>query len=311
MDKKQYVLGIDAGGTYFKCALVDKNGKILLGSQEKCRIDANGSIESVLEGYVSIIREAKALVAKENAELTGIGVSTPGPFDYDNHTSLMTHKFKSIYGIDLLQALKNRYPVGDIPVLFLCDAHAFLLGEFYAGAAKGFQNAAGVTLGTGIGLAVIRDGKLLMNEKKGPFRTIYRDPCRGGVAEDFLSHGGILRMYAEISGKEPPLEVRDVELLALEGHDQAAYEIFARTGEILAEILAGVLTEMKTECLILGGQIAKGFPLMEKRLRDGLSGIPSLTKITRAENIDCAAQIGAATEAFRQLGYSQLSPSVV
>ena len=69
----------------------------------------------------------------------------------------------------------------------------------------------------------------------------------------------------------------------------------------MAEVLAEILAEMKTQGLVLGGQISKAFPLMEEPLKKGLSHISSLKTVVRARNIDCAAQLGAAREVFKAL----------
>lgn len=298
-----YVLGIDAGGTYFKSSLVSRDGHILEGSQKKCRVDSDGTKENILNAYEKVIFAALSTSEEQHVMLAGIGVSTPGPFDYEHHTSLMTHKMKSIRGLDLKKELEKRCPIRGIPMRFLHDSHAFLLGESKAGAASGFCNAAGITIGTGTGFALIRNGRLLENPDGGPYISIYSRPCEGRTVEDFVSRRGIIRQYAVLSGKKESegFDAYDIEKFATEKDDEFAFETYARVGRAIAECLHDILFEQRTECLVLGGQIAKGFPLMEREIRKGLSDLALLRKVAAGENLDSSAQIGAADRVFQSL----------
>ena len=73
----------------------------------------------------------------------------------------MTHKFRNIYGISLLDLLRTRTDVGPtMPVLFMHDVNAAMLGEMRCGNARGFANAALIALGTGLGFACCLDGEV-------------------------------------------------------------------------------------------------------------------------------------------------------
>lgn len=299
-----YVLGIDAGGTYFKSSLVSKEGRILKGSQQKCRVDSDGTKDEILNAYEAVISAAIKTAEERHAALAGIGVSTPGPFDYEHHASLMTHKMKSIRGLDLKKELEKRCPIRGMPMRFLHDSHAFLLGEHKAGAASGFCSAAGITVGTGTGFALMRGGRLLENPDGGPYVSIYGRPYKGAAVEDFVSRRGIIRQYSLLSGRNESegFDAYDIEKFATEKNDGCAFETYAQVGRAIAECLHDILIEQRTECLVLGGQIAKGFPLMEREIREGLSDLTLLRKIAAGENLDFSAQIGAADRVFQGLG---------
>lgn len=295
-------LGIDAGGTNFKSAVVRKDGTVVDGSEAKCFVDTQGDRQTVLNGYISVIRRSLAFAKERNLSVCGIGISTPGPFDYSASASMMAHKMKSIRGVNLERVIRDNCAVGSLPICFLHDSHAFLLGEAFAGAARGFAHSAAVTIGTGTGFAVIRDGVLLDDGSGGPYISIYARPFRGKTVEDFISNRGIVRLYTTLSGRDVSdgFDAREVEIRAVRDDDKAALEAYHTTGKYLAECLHDILLEQSTECFILGGQIAKAFPLMENELRNGLHDLPALRKISRGENLGCSAQIGAAEMIFRE-----------
>jgi hypothetical protein len=113
----------------------------------------------------------------------GASLAFPGPFEYENGISRMTHKLPYLFGVDLRQALAARFVWQPAQVRFLKDASAFLLGEIGAGAAKGVSRAVGITLGTGIGAAFAVDGRVV-TEGKGvpPGGEIWDLPYQGGIA---------------------------------------------------------------------------------------------------------------------------------
>ena len=302
--EKPVVIGLDAGGTCFKASLVNVFGEIMSGSSNERRVDTNGSRESVLESYADIVRMEKKIAEEKGVSIAGIGISTPGPFHYENAASQMTHKFKNIYGVNLRAEIRNRCQAGEIPILFLHDSHAFLMGEYCANDEVGaFQNVAGITLGTGTGFALIRSGRLLENENGGPYISIYGRPYQGKTVDDYLSARGIIRLYSELSGRsaDEGFDVKNIEYFAAKNNDRAALEAFSQTGAYLADMMREILREQEIECFVLGGQISKGYPLMEASISKGLEAVDTLKKICPGKNINFSAQIGAADMIFKHI----------
>lgn len=291
-----YVLGIDAGGTYFKSVLI-KNG-IEVVKDTALKTPSGSSKDEILKCYCEIIKFARHFVSDVGGRLIGIGVSTPGPFDYKNGISLMQHKLTGIYGVNLKKSLKDMGMLGDMPMGFLHDGPAFLLGEYLLGSGNGFKNIACITLGTGTGFAVMKNGKLCLKENGDTAFSIYGKPLNGLTVEDFLSHRGIINFYKKLSGFENDIDVYGIELAATQNNDKFAFETFKKTGEFIAKAVKDILVEEKIECLILGGQISKGFPLMEETLKDGLSDVASLKSVIRGADLDFSPQIGAVSLIF-------------
>lgn len=291
--KNEAVLAIDAGGTYFKSALVTADGEIPEHSRFCIKVDSNGEQQPVRDAYQTTVRSQLTFAQELGMELAGIAVDTPGPFDYEKGASLMKHKFQSIYGIPLRPWIKEA--AGPLPIIFLHDSTAFLLGEAWKGEARGYKDAAGVMLGTGLGFACMRDGRICLNSCGGPEISLYDRPFLGKTAEEFVSRRGIVRDYMSRSalGRDEALDVLEIAGRARAG-EEAAAETFARTGRYLGRILALALARLETKCLVVGGQISKSFDLFEEGLRAELEAVTSLEKVVRCGQPDDAHLLGCA-----------------
>jgi glucokinase len=133
----------------------------------------------------------------------------PGPFDYQNGVSRMTHKLPSLLGVDLKSAIALRFHWQPSQVRFVNDAAAFLLGEIGAGAAKGFHRSIGITLGTGIGCAFAIGNHIATpsdqpNGDPGvpPGGEIWNLPYNGATVEDFVSTRFLRRQFQNLTGLE-------------------------------------------------------------------------------------------------------------
>lgn len=287
-------LTIDTGGTYLKSAVLSPEGEILDDSDFTTRSWSEGPAEQILQAFEDTIKHGLAVIERIGGSLEGIGITFPGPFIYRKGIPLMEHKFKSIYGMDLGSAFRAMVGPGSlIPVKFVHDAVAWLEGELWIGNAAGFDNAALITLGTGLGFAFSQDGIVQCNEMGGPSLSLYKHPYGEGILEDYASKRGFLRIYRALSGKaEGDIKVSDIGKWANEG-DKASIATFRKVGDILAEALKSILDEYQIGCLLFGGQISRSFHHMEEALKQGLADVESLRKITTVRSIDNAAFYGA------------------
>lgn len=299
--KTAYLI-IDAGGTFLKSAILDSHGIVLKGSALSEKSFSEGSKEDILQAFIRIISKGMKFIEQNSLTLKGVGIAFPGPFDIKKATPLMEHKFQAIYGLDLREYFYGITGLPrEIPIKFIHDANAVLAGEIWKGYAQGFGNAAVVTLGTGLGFAISKNGEVLCNEIGGPYLSIFKMPYRDGILEDYTAKRGFWKIYSELSGKSFPGEfsVEAIAALADEG-DFAAIETFKKVGEFLAEALRNILKEYNIGCLLFSGQISKSFHYMETPLKEGLNGVTSLKKIAAVKNIETAALLGAYKKIFEK-----------
>ncbi len=281
------VLAMDAGGTTIKAALIVK-GPALLDFFET-PISESGSASAIFGAFEESSFKGAAYAKARGLALRGIGVCIPGPFDYLGGISLMTHKYQAIRGLPLRPSIQSA--AHGLPVRFMHDSSAFLLGEM-AMRPKQEKDICAVIIGTGLGFACTREGRLFENDNGGPGISIFRRPYKRETAEDFVSKRGIMRTYLKLGGLKAKSVKEMAELARL--NDLAACHAFQKTGEALAEILTPILLENGFACMILGGQIAKSGTLLLKPVQESLDKSRISCRVETAKSIDEAPLIGAA-----------------
>lgn len=294
----KYVIAIDAGGTFFKSAIISDKAEVLMGSLYTVPANNDSSPESVREAYRRTLATQLKTAEKAGLTISAVAVDTPGPFDYENGMSLMTHKFKAIYKIPLCPWMTE--VVGDIPITFIHDSAAFIKGEMWHCPYGEYKNAAAAMIGTGLGFATMLNGEVLRKPDGDPLYDIWCQPYDAGdgmehIAEDFISGKGISSRY-----KPGGRNAKEIEMLAVSG-DEEARRVYEDTGRILAEIAAPVLEKVGAEIFILGGQISRALPLFEAELRKGLSNVTSLRKIVRSTRLEYSHMLGAACDCFEKI----------
>ncbi len=291
---KHYSLGIDVGGSHLTAAIVDvQNRKIVENSKVRTPIDSRGAMMPVLRAIVGCIEKC---LQNFHDPILGIGVSMPGPFDYDRGISkiLKCNKYDSIFGVDLRQYLwSNLSDYIDRPtdIIFMNDASCFLLGEALI---KGLNsgNIVGITLGTGFGSGFMAAGKVVSTGEKVPGNgQVFDYPFKGKRAEDWLGTQWFLDKYKQIFGQE----INNVKLIAEKALDsQIAKNIFDEFGDNLGEFLTPILADFETSHLILGGNVTKSFELFRTSFAARLdSNLPVVLVANNAEN---SAILGVALE---------------
>ncbi len=289
------VLAIDAGGTCFKSALIDADGGIVPGSFYQCPVCSNGPLEAVLATYAELIRHGVSC----GIVIRGIGVSTPGPFDYQRGISLMKHKFACLYGISLKESLIKLLPeLAGIPFSFRHDANSFLAGEMWLGAGQGCAQIGGVTLGTGIGVSFFAESQFLNNELGSPAAevSLWNKPYRDGIVEDFISARALIAAYQKYNPYYDPSAGARGIADAAKGGDQHAVRVYEQFGTDLGKVLTPWCNHFKPEKIIFGGQIAASFDLFADALQQNLQTTacqPELKASTLGSN---AALFGLAAE---------------
>lgn len=276
MTTSKAYLCIDAGGTFFKYTAFDENGNQIIPVDE-IPANSNGSKEDILSGYKQLFDKAS-----REFDICKVGIATPGPFDYINKMSLMEHKFKSLYKVKLGDELEKVFNK-KIPIMFMSDTNAFLKGAY-----DGEVSAIGITIGTGLGIAVSVDGKLITNDFGGPAEVIYNKPVdSSSIAEDYVSGRGIAKEYEKITGKSG-FSAKDVSEFARKG-DEAAKKVYSHMGTVLGNAMKEIVVKYDTQLLFLGGQISKSADLFSESIQ---REIDRKLDIKTAQNSEIAALVG-------------------
>jgi glucokinase len=254
---------------------------------------STGSAGEIAEAYAAAARVGIACAAARGLSVAGVGVSTPGPFDYEAGVSLMRHKYAAIEGMSVRGFIGRA--AGGLPVRFIHDAFAFLLGALAYASAAGRGpggDVCGATIGTGLGFAAMKGGRLLRNASGGPAISVYAAPYLDGIAEDYVSRRGVEGCYSRRGGPGCPT-VKEMAAAARSG-DPLCAAVFEETGTHLARILAPVVQAGGYRALFLGGQIAKAGELLSAPARRAFAELGIPCAVETAAHIDEAPLLGAA-----------------
>ncbi|WP_316823667.1 ROK family protein [Pedobacter miscanthi] len=276
MNKINYVLGIDIGGSHITAAVLDMQQRnILKNSYTRDRVNSHGTTEQIIKTWCNTI---KAAYKKVNIEIGRLGIAMPGPFDYENGISYIAgnDKYAAFYGLNVKEMLASELQMSSDDILMSNDASCFLAGEVFAGEAGNYTNLIGITLGTGLGSAVCTDGKITD-------ANLWCAPFLDGIAEDYLSTRWFLKRYYELSGINI-LNVRELALL----HDESptVRKIFTEFSQNLALFLKDFQQNNAAEAIVIGGNIANASSRF----------IPGVLKYLQSQDINCLIHISKLNE---------------
>lgn len=144
-------IGIDLGGSHIAIGVVDKDGKILDKREKRLRGIEKKAIKKTIENeIITNVKEYSKLY-----KINEIGIAAPG-------TVSKQKVIKSVnLGLKDYKIIENIQKEIDLPIKIRNDAKCAALAEYTYGALKKYNRVLFLTLGTGIGGAIIIDGKLL------------------------------------------------------------------------------------------------------------------------------------------------------
>ena len=315
---KKAAIGIDIGGTNIKLGLVDETGRIVL--RDTFRTKDSSSRNDLIGKLVSHILALSDEAKHRKLKLSGVGIGVPGPVDVERG---FIHFFPNIPGwknTPLKTILQRKLK---LPVFIDNDANVMTLGECCFGAGKGATNMIALTLGTGLGGGLVIDGKLF----HGPFFSAAEvghmivDPAgplcgcgNRGCIETFVGNGYFIAEVRRAlkAGQKTSLRSRLKEGLELSPklvQDEAfAGDAFcraqwARTGERLGSVLAGLVNLLNPEKIVIGGGLSLSGSLLfgpvRKAVKKNAFPIASgFVKVVPAKLGSEAGLVGAAALAF-------------
>ena len=241
------LIGIDIGGTQIKMGAFSPGG-IMLGQWVRETGDRPTT------GAPAFAETVRQMLEETNGSDATIGIAAPGVTAKDGRSiAYQPGKMHGIEGFDW-GAFLNR----DVPVLN--DGHAALLGEVWQGAAQGAKDAILLTLGTGVGGAILSDGKLL----KGTFgraghlghtsvtesaeRSIFGTP--GSLEAAIGNYTVPVRSNGRFSSTRELIE-------AHRAGDSEATLVWIKSVRVLARAITSFINILDPEIVILGGGITR------------------------------------------------------
>ena len=303
-----YVLGIDLGANTIRLAIVSITGAIVYEIEQPAS-EKTGS--AVLEQLKSLVETGLSEARVSPGKLRLTAVATPGVVDPDTGHLALAPNMGDVSSLDVSAALREAL---GCTVTIENDVNAAMIGEAWKGCCAGIENGAFISLGTGIGLGMMINGKLIKGARGTAGEISYLPFGGDPYAESSLERGalecaigadGILDRYRQAGGESQ--SVREVLERANNG-DAAALATIGETARLAALLVLSVDAILDPEKIVLGGNVGRQ-PLMVKMITESLAKTTRRTIAVEASLLGPrATMIGAVAIALNQLHNSLFSP---
>ena len=305
-----HAIGIDIGGTKIAGALVDESGNIVRELRVPTPAD---NTQALTNAVAELIKELS-----NGQEVLGAGIAAAGFIDaeqanivYAPNLSWRNEPFKA-----------NVEALVDLPVILENDANAAGWAEYRFGAGRGYKHMVMLTIGTGVGGAVITDSRMLRGGfgiagELGHIRMVPDGRLCGcgqkGCLESYGSGTALLRAAKELAASGEPMGQRLRELEAENGQltgvevyaaiverDPGALGILRELGSWIGQAIASLVAVLDPEIVVIGGGVSAAGDLLLDPIREAyLSHLPARgfrpeLKIAVAEFVNDAGVVGAA-----------------
>lgn len=312
MTETAYAIGFDVGGTSLKAALVH-DGKILHTVNTPTPAEAEPAVG--IQAMVKLIEELKSVA--QGTPIVGVGMGFAGLIDGPQGVVITSPNMPRWQHVPLAEQVEQHT---QLPVFIDNDVRAMALGEQAYGAGQGAQNMLCMTVGTGVGSAIILNGEIyrgstLTAGELGHMMVVHQGgrTCgcgNRGCLETVAGTEGILTLAQQYlkRGLAPVLQRLLSQGQALTPqliyeaaiqNDAGAIAVFTEVGQWLGQTLAGVVNLLNPERIVIGGGIAQAGDFILEPLRTAIqlhaferpaSGVQVLPARLGAE----AGMIGAA-----------------
>lgn len=244
INQQQQVIGIDLGGTAIKLGRFSQDGTCLQSLSVPTPQPATP--EAVLAVMVDAIAQIDP-----TQQCVAIGVGTPGPSGAGRIAKVAINlpNWRDVPLADWLEA-----KIG-LPTIVANDANCAGLGEAWLGAGRRFNHLILLTLGTGVGGAIILDGKLFIGHQgaAGELGLITLNPngppCNSG-------NQGSLEQYVSVTAIKRRTGLEPIQLGALaQAGDIKALTFWQEYGGYLGAGLASLIYVLTPEAIVIGGGV--------------------------------------------------------
>lgn len=297
--RRNYIIGIDIGGTNIKAGLLKDSKLILTRAMPTARGIKKGRL---IQAILGIIDKLLISAGINTSRIMGIGVGMPGPINSKRGIVRYLPNIKGWHNVHLRKILRAKLK---IPVFLDNDANLMLLAEGKIGSAKNLKNVIGLTLGTGVGGGILIDGRLYRGSsfvageaghipinEKGPLCNCKGEAC----LERYIGNKYIIEKARQSFGKGISLE--ELSGLARKGNPRAI-KIWKDAAVKLGIALSGLVNFFNPEAVVIGGGVANAGEIFFKAVREtvkkrAMADSSKAVKILKAKTANNAGILGAA-----------------
>jgi glucokinase len=285
-----YAIGIDLGGTNIKYGLADHLGNILY---ESIRPTYMPDL-SVYDNIAAIISGLKAFAGTIGLTPAGIGIGAPALIDNGKLTGCFTN-LPELEGMALGVLMEEQ---SGIPVFVGNDANLMGLAEWKFGAARGATDAIFLTIGTGVGGAIVANGEMYTGylnrgaELGHIIIEAHGNPCGcggRGCLEAQASVKALIADYKALADQTGDITGNTIVSQYL-NNQQPALQAMNRHFDYLGVGIAGLINIFSPQLIIIGGGISEAGDFYINAIRD--RAMQRAMKETSLNTVIKAAQLG-------------------
>lgn len=267
---KKYAYGVDIGGTTIKIGFFETTGDIIETWEIPTRTQNDGQL--VLPDIAKSIEENNEKHSITADDIEGIGMGVPGPVGDDGTVFKCVNLGWGVFNV----ATTLSELCGGIKVKAGNDANVAALGEMWQGGGKGYQDVVMVTLGTGVGGGIIKDGKIISGTNGAAGEIGHMPMCddedevcgcgKKGCLEQYASANGLVKVAIKYISTHPEVQTaldinagfsaKDVCDAAKSG-DAAAIAAVEQAMGMLGKALATVSCVIDPQVYVIGGGLSK------------------------------------------------------
>ncbi len=310
LPNNHYALAFDIGGTKIAAGLVNRSGSVVqrLVRATRAELGAPAILQTLLEAGKELLDKANRF----GLPVAAIGIGSAGQVNADmGAISYASGNLPGWSGLHLSEEVRRSL---GLETYVDNDVNALALGEHHFGAGRGFREALYLAVGTGVGGAVVREGKIWRGSTWSAgeichlvidFDGTRRCSCGAtGHLEAYTCGPAIVHRYRELSERRDRLELPQVAELARHGDGHARHAI-AEGANILGTALGGVLNVLDPEVVVVGGGVPEIGDLwwshLENAVRANPMPGPARVALRRAELGLDAVLSGAAWLVFDRM----------
>jgi predicted NBD/HSP70 family sugar kinase len=254
-----FVLGLDLGSRFLRGAVADLAGRIRARHDVELRgADADRALETILSLHRALIENASLPPDRIDTVVLGF----PGIVEASSQTLRLTQPYITglegrAYGAELSERL-------GLPVKLDNDINLAAVGERWAGVARGVDDFAFLSVGTGTGLGLVLGGELHTGTHGAAGEIDWALAGLDGEVDP--SAEGTERIATELGWDDSAFDARDVFTAARRGDDLARKVIDVVARRIAAHI-APVAAVADPELVVLGGWLGMNGDLLLEKVR--------------------------------------------
>ncbi|WP_027340071.1 ROK family protein [Halonatronum saccharophilum] len=305
---KDYVIGVDLGGTKILTAIADLEGNIL--AKVRKDTEAKKGKDVVIQRIKDTVYEVIKEIDGDLSEVKGVGLGVPGPLNISEGIIKSTPNL-DFDNLNIIEELSDL----NLPIFLENDANAAAIGEKWFGAGKGADNMLYITVSTGIGGGIIINKDIYhgVGDGAGEIGHITLIPdskvqcgCGNyGCWEALASGTALIRMGRE--AVESDCDTKIAQLVdspeeidgaiiaqAFKEGDEVAKELMNQLATYLGIGLASMINVFNPEKIVVGGGVSQSWDLLKDKVSETIDkrAMSSLVEGVEVVTADLGSEVG-------------------